>query len=473
MAPKRPFSELEWNLTPEPIRHYILYLEKLVSDMARRIEQQDKILKAHAQRLEQLEVRTRKNSKNSSRPPSSDSPFEKARRKKKNKKSKRAKGGQKGHKGHSQQMLEPTKRIDLAPERCSCGHADFSKCLFVPFYTHQQIELPRIEMKVTHWVLNQCDCPQCGQTIKARLPKNIRGGYGPRLCAFIAELSGTKGMSRGDVQDLCQSVFDIPIATGTIQNIIDRSSEAIVPAYLRIGEMARNAWCNYIDETSWFNESQLQWLWAMVNERVALYRVDAHRSNEAFRQLIQDWEGILVSDSYNLYRNWAHGRQTCLAHLIRKANALTERKKRDLRLFGQCMAGHLRQLIRFSKDPPTTEQWSEFYSQLLFSLCLWQDDQTDAGKLARQVNREIDSLRTFLDKRGVEPTNNRAERALRFGVLWRKRSFGTKSEKGKRWVERILSLKETCRLRTKSTFEVLVDCIRSSFNNTKPDLSWI
>jgi transposase len=73
----------------------------------------------------------------------------------------------------------------------------------------------------------------------------------------------------------------------------------------------------------------------------------------------------------------------------------------------------------------------------------------------------------------VEPTNNRAERALRFGVLWRKRSLGTASTKGNHWVERILSLKETCRLRARSTYTVLVDAVTSFFQGRQPDLSWI
>ena len=87
--------------------------------------------------------------------------------------------------------------------------------------------------------------------------------------------------------------------------------------------------------------------------------------------------------------------------------------------------------------------------------------------------RELDSLWTFLEHDGVEPTNNRAERALRFGVLWRKRSLGTQSDKGDRWVERILSLKETCRLRGKATFPVLAEYLQCYFKGEDPDLSWI
>jgi transposase len=102
-----------------------------------------------------------------------------------------------------------------------------------------------------------------------------------------------------------------------------------------------------------------------------------------------------------------------------------------------------------------------------------ETDKTDAGQQARQIVGELDSLWVFLDHDGVDPTNNRAERALRFGVLWRKRSLGTQSEKGNRWVERILSLKETCRLKAKSTFLTLVECIQAFCNSSQPDLSWI
>lgn len=466
MEPIRPITEAEWQLTSEPVRQYIRNLERSLDGLMQQIKQVN-------QKVEQLEVKAKKNSQNSSKPPSSDSPSERAARKKKKKKKKRAKGGQKGHKAHQQLILKPSREHHLTPDSCSCGNTDFDMCQMDPFYTHQHIELPKIEMEINHFILHRCNCPECGKTVKACLPAEVRSGYGPRLSAFVAELSGIKAMSRNDVKQLCESVLGFPIATGTIQKIIDRASESLVPVYEQIGHTARSSMCNYIDETSWFKENSLQWLWVMANERVAFYRIDPHRSKEAFNQLIKDWEGILISDSYSLYRSWIHGRQTCIAHLIRKANALTERKKPDLRRFGQIISSHLHLLIQFSKNPPASQQWSGFYSTLLFTLSLWEDDKNDAGLLARQIVREIDSLWAFLDHDGVDPTNNRAERALRFGVLWRKRSLGTQSEKGNRWVERILSLKETCRLKSKSTFQTLVECISSSFNNTQTDLSWI
>jgi hypothetical protein len=85
----------------------------------------------------------------------------------------------------------------------------------------------------------------------------------------------------------------------------------------------------------------------------------------------------------------------------------------------------------------------------------------------------MDSLWVFLPQCGVEPTNNRAERALRFGVLWRKCSHGTARAKGNCWVERSLSLKEICRLQARSTYTVLVEAVTSLFHGQQPDLSWL
>jgi transposase len=87
--------------------------------------------------------------------------------------------------------------------------------------------------------------------------------------------------------------------------------------------------------------------------------------------------------------------------------------------------------------------------------------------------REGESLWVLLDVQGVEATNNIAERAHRFGVLGRKRSQGSHSEKGNRWVERVLSLRHTCRIRGRPTLPLLVEAVACLFKGEKPDLSWL
>ena len=462
MEAKRPFSNLEWAVTPEAVKRYIIELENILQQLQKR---QDALEK----RTDMLESRLNQNSQNSSKPPSSDGPFKKP--KPKRKKGKRKRGAQKGHKGHRQQMLEPTEVKNLLPEACECGQRFLESIL--PYYTHQHIELPEIEMDVTHYILHKGRCGSCGKTVKAKVPREFSSGYGPRLSAVIAELSGSHGASRQTVQDFCQSVLGIPISTGGIQRIIDRVSGAIEPIHTEIGNQARSCRVNGIDETSWLQSGKLKWLWTMVNETVSFFMIHPNRSRQAFEELVADWKGILISDNYGVYVSWVNKRQTCLAHLIRRAKGLAERKDESIRRFGRSILKELQLLCHWARKPPTQEQWTDFYSRLLMLLILYEGADDDAGRLARSIAREMDSLWLFLDEEGVEPTNNRSERALRFAVLWRKRSNGTRSDKGDRWVERILSLKQTCRMKSMSVFQILASAIDAFFKEQEPDLRWI
>ena len=133
----------------------------------------------------------------------------------------------------------------------------------------------------------------------------------------------------------------------------------------------------------------------------------------------------------------------------------------------------LQRLCHMAHAPPTKGEWRMFYARFIALITRNIDKKDEAGKLARRLFRDIDSLWLFHEKEGVSPTNNHAERMLRFAVCWRKRSLGTASEKGNRWVERILSLRQTCRLRGRRVFPILIDAIDTYFKEQKPDLTWI
>ena len=146
-------------------------------------------------------------------------------------------GAKPGHPGHRQALLAPTEVIEVKPEACACGQQEFPAT--TPYYTHQVIELPEIQMAVTHVVLHETRCPRCGRLLKAELPAEYRYGYGPRLTALIGELSGSQRDSRSAVQEFCTSVLGVPISRGAIQRAVDRVSEAITPHYEAIAEKAR------------------------------------------------------------------------------------------------------------------------------------------------------------------------------------------------------------------------------------------
>lgn len=419
-------------------------------------------------RIEELETRLNANSSNSNRPPSSDIPFKKPV-KETGKKGKP--GAKKGHKGHRQQMLEPTKTEPVVPMRCPCGCDTYNE--LTPFYTHQHIELPEIEMDVTHFVLYKGRCAGCGKMNRAHVPTEYRTGFGPRMTAVIAELAGNHGDSRTIIQSFCASVLGLSISLGAIQKVLDRVSEAIKPHYEEIGEQARQQAVNHVDETSWFFKGLLCWLWVLASASVAFFMIHSNRSKAAFKDLIKEWDGILVSDGYRLYTKWVGLRQTCLAHLIREAKKLSESQNEEIAKFGANALAELRRLCHMAHAPPTNGEWRAFYARLIKLITRNLGKKDDAGKFAARLLREIDSLWVFLEKAGVSPTNNHAERMLRFAVCWRKRSYGNVSEKGHRWAERILSLRQTCRLRSKRTFPVLVEAIDCYFKEQKPDLAWI
>ena len=463
MELKRPFSEEDWEATPKPVRQYIIQLEDIVIKLFNETQDLKK-------RVSDLENRLNQNSQNSSKPPSSDPPFKKPS--KKRAKGKRKRGGQKGHKGHQQKLMEPSSEINLLPNTCGCG-GEIDLKTVRPFYVHQVIELPEIEMDVSHFILNQGSCSRCGCAVKASLPTEHRTGYGPRLSALIAEISGIQGNSRETVRTFCQSVFGFCISSGAIQKVIDRASQALKPVHEKIGDEARKSAANYIDETSWIQNGMLNWLWVMASNRLAYFMIHKNRSKQAFLELIQDWEGILISDNYGTYTKWTNLRQTCLAHLIRKARGLAERKDPVVSRFGKQIARDLQLLCHWAKEFPDDQEWRDFYHRFTDLIFNHQTSKGEVGTLARSLIRQIESLWLFLDIEGIEPTNNIAERALRYGVLWRKRSKGTQSTKGNRWVERILSFKQTCSIRSIDSYPLLVSLMESYFKGKDPNLSWI
>jgi transposase len=415
-----------------------------------------------------LEARVSQNPRNSDRPPSADSPYKKSPARS----GRQSRPGAKpGHSGHRQALLAPTEVIQLIPEPCACGQREFLAT--TPYYTHQVIELPESQMAVTHVMLHETRCPRCSRVLKASLPVERCYGYGPRLTALIGELSGRQRSSRSAVQEFCVSVLRVPISRGAIQRVVDRVSEAIKPQYEAIAEKARRAPVNFIDETAWYQHWVLAWLWVMVNPTVALFKVQTSRSKAAFEVLVERWAGILVSDGYGVYQHWLHGRQTCLAHLIRRARGLAERCDHELAWFGTRVRTELQRLVRWATASPTSGEVQTWYARMVHLLAQYGQRRDEVGTLARTLDREMGSLWTFVGEEGVEPTNNRAERALRFAVLWRKIMQGTYNEKGDRWVERILSVRETCCLRGLPMFPILVDAITCYFNGQHPDVSWI
>jgi transposase len=450
-----PFAPMEWALTPPAVQAHAQRRQPRVHQLE--------------QQIEPLQGRVEQPSHTSSKPPSSDSPFHKPTRQPRT--SGGPRGARPGHPGNGPRWLRPTEGRLIEPAPWTCGHGALGS--LAPYYTHQVIELPPIAMDIPHVVLHQGPCAGCGKPLKAPGPTEHQAGYGPRLTALIGAFAGMHRPPWRLVQDFCHSVLHIPMRLGAVQKVMNRASQAIVPHYEAIASLARQAPGGTMDETPWYCHNTLQGLWTLTTATVSRSLMHPHRSTEAFAALIEDWQGSLVSDGSGVYQPWVRSRHTCLAHLRRRARGLSEKHDPQLAACGTWALKELQGFCHRAKAPPSGREWRAWYARLCRLSDRYHTRADEAGRLTRRLQRAMASLWVFLAAQGVAPTNHRAERSLRFAVMWRTGSSGTDSAQGNHGGERTLSLRQTCRQLGQSTFSVLVDAVTSVCQGRQPDLAWL
>jgi len=426
--------------------------------------------------MRRLEARLRQNSSNSSRPPSSDIVTQP---KPKPESSGRKPGGQPGHEPHNRPLLPPDK-VDLTvvvlPQTCGRCSRSLSPPGGTPMdlpQRHQVVEIPSAPAVVTEWRLHALVCDDCGATTRAELPPGVpQGCAGARFQAILALLTGRFRLSRREAGELAETIFGekAAVSDGVIVEMEKRTSEALKPAYDKTLEAAREAEVVNADETSWRIKSKKAWLWVAATALIAVFRIDKNRSKAAWQRFLGGFAGILCTDRYAAYADHAlHLRQLCWSHLKRDIQALVDA--------GAASADVGRRGLRFVTR--LFAVWRDFKAHKIDRAGLrmkafdikadfgrWRADAAKcadrrARSLAHQLGRMKPALFTFLEQEGVEPTNNHAERRVRPAVLWRKGSFGSQSEEGNRFVERMLTTVQSLRLQGRSVLDFIEETIRA------------
>jgi transposase len=295
--------------------------------------------RALLERVEELERKLSRDSRNSSKPPSSDPPASRAERRglareQVKKLSTRKPGGQPGHEGKHRQMA-PVERVDRCsehlPEACSgCGH-DFDGCeqrVGGPVI-HQKWELPQVRPLIFEYRLLRLRCPGCGKLQLAGLPAGVSGSaFGPKLEAHIATLAGVFRLSRRQVAEVIREMFHIDISVGAVDTTIMRMSAVLADPWERLREAIREAEVIHADETSWRLRGREQWLWLAATALFACYRIDPSRSQAAAKELLgENFGGFVISDRYAGYHFLdVLQQQLCWAHALRQLIELSERQ---------------------------------------------------------------------------------------------------------------------------------------------------
>lgn len=423
-------------------------------------------------RTENAELKRRlgMNSSNSSKPPSSEPPWSKLVGK--GKRSKLTRGGQQGHEGHQRSLLDE-KEIDAvvvcAPPDCPrCGAGETE---LVRVWRHQVWELVDRRPQVTEYRVERRRCG-CGVVRRGKLPAGVtKSVVGPRLMAVVVLLTGEYRLSKRAASRLVNELYRIKLALGTIANIERRGSAATEPAHAEAKVAAQQSKVPvHADETSAAEASVRKWLWVAVTPLVAYFCILSGRDTAAAKELLgENFAGRLVSDQHGAY-NWidARSRQLCWAHLFRKFQGFADQGGVN-GVYGQSLLDKASEIFtdyhRVRDGTLPRDEWiadmnarliPEFEALLLDAAC---SELPRLANACAQLYRDRVSLWLFARDPDVEPTNNTAERALRHAVIWRKTSFGTQSDAGSRFVERILTVVATLRLQQRSVLDFLHDAI--------------
>jgi transposase len=433
-------------------------------------------------RIEELERRLRRDSSNSSMPPSSDPPKSRAERRRAAraayKRSMRKSGGQPGHAGKTRAPAGPERvdeRVVHLPERCACGYVfrGHEQQLGDPVL-HQQWELPPIRPLVCEHARVRLRCPACARATLARPPGACLSGYGPRLEAHIAMLAGVFRLSRDQVRQVVVEVFGVPASKGAVDNALMRTSALLADPWSELRAAVRKAAVVHADETSWRLAGAQQWLWVAAAALVACYRIDPARSQQAAKALLgEDFGGFVVSDRYAGYHFLdVLQQQLCWCHVIRQLVELSERGgasgRRGTKLvaLARRVIGAHRAFLEDGHEPDwLAAELAPLRAQIraLLEQCA-AGRHTRSANFARGLLDEYDALWTFADvpELCIDPTNNAAERAVRHAVLMRTLQGGTQCDRGSRWIERIQSIRETCRLQQRPVLDWLIEAVRAA-----------
>lgn len=423
--------------------------------------------------------RIRLTSRNSSRPPSSDLP---GAARPKRPPTGRTRGGQRGHPGH-QRPLAPAAQVKqvvpLKPDSCQYCKQELSGEDRFPG-RHQVWDLPPVQPEITEYRLHTLICPACRQTTKATLPPGVTSSaFAPRVQALVGLLTGAYRLSKRQAASLLQDLLGIPASLGAISSCEAAVSRALAQPVAEARAYVQRAAVLHVDETSWREAGHKAWLWVAVTSLVTVFLLAKNRSSLVAQELLGAFRGILVSDRFGAYEFFGGLRQTCWAHLKRWFVWISEHEGEGQKLGAPLVADTELMFSWWRRIRDGTLSRRTFRRRMRpvrrrIEKRLRQGancgQRPVAGK-CRKILQALPHFWTFLEQEGVEPTNNAAEQALRHAVIWRKCCYGTQSEKGSRFVERVLTVVATCRRQERDVWQFLTEaCIAHREQSIMPSL---
>jgi transposase len=443
-------------------------------------------LKEVVARLQEQLAAARKDSSTSSKPPSSDivkppkpaPPVGQDRRRI---------GGQPGHPKHERAPFPPEAlnggsfdhHLDLCPR---CGHQLQTPLLSEPRVI-QQVDVEEVPLSIQEHRGHPGWCPCCEKLYEAPLPIGIeRGGLvGPKLTTLIAYLKGVCHASFSTIRKFIRDVVRLTISRSQLSVIIGKVTRALERPYQGLLDRLPDEERLNIDETGHKQNGHPMWTWCFRAELYTLFKIDPTRSADVLIEVLgTEFDGVLGCDYFSSYRCYMRkfdvSVQFCLAHLIRDVKYLTTLPDARDRAYGERLREALRRLFAVIHRRGEISAESFRFQLELARAEVLRCGMTDvpatrqSRNMAERFERHGKSYFQFITTPGVEPTNNLAEQAIRFVVIDRLITQGTRSEAGNRWCERIWTVIATCEQQGRSVFSYLEAAVSAWFAGTEPPL---
>jgi transposase len=431
--------------------------------------------------LQEQLAHARKNSSTSSKPPSSDI-VQPPKPPPPDGQSKRQAGGQPGHPPHQRALVPPEQitggchsyGLDCCPD---CGHALHEST--APPRIVQQLDIPVIPVLITEYRSLPGWCPHCQNVHYGPLPDAVQraGLVGPQLTAWVAYLKGACHASYSVIRKFFRDVLHIPISRGQLAKVVAKVSASLADPYQEILECLPKESRLNVDETGHKDCGDRWWTWCFRAPLYTLFKIEPSRSADLLIEVLgKEFNGVLGCDYFSAYHRYMRECgavvQFCLAHLIRDVKFLTTLPDARDRAYGERVREALRQLfavIHQQEQLPevTFRRRLRLARDVVLEEALADVPPTQHSQvLAKRFAEHGQEYFEFVTTPGVEPTNNLAEQAIRFVVLDRQVTQGTRGEVGRQWSERIWTVIATCSQQGWSVFEYLQQAVSAWMEGT-------
>jgi transposase len=385
------------------------------------------------------------------------------------------------HGRHAHREPPPPETIDEPidvplPESCPDCHGPVDETHVAAQY---QTEVPQRPIR-RRFDIHVGRCRSCRRAVRGRHPLQTSDAtgaaasqLGPVAQAAAVLLNKQLGLSHGKVTHVFDALFGIDLSRASSGRIGQRVAERVAPAYATILDDVRASERVSVDETGWRIGGHPAWLHAWVGERATAYVVDPRRSAAVLERLLgPDWEGLLSHDGFASYDRFTEAtHQQCLAHVLRRAREMLAAATRGAVRFPRQIIGLFTEAIHLRNDfrrgrvshAAVADRRNEFDDRLL-SLVARPHAHPDNDRLARHLEVHFDEWFTFISDPTIEPTNWRAEQAIRPAVVNRKVWGGNRTPAGAHAQGVLTSVIETCRRQATSAVDFLSTTLRAFGN---------